>query len=155
MEHSFDVMKHCVMAYVRYAASLDASMRDIEEDIARQNARLDLMGVSIGEGGATSNRDALPDGVIKLMELREKWSNEYARYADDLEQARELCERTHVNRRAAWLHFAERRTWAEVGRAIGYSERNAMRIAETGIRELYVLMPEEWRRDPIPNAAPR
>lgn len=155
MEHSFDVMKICVTEYVRYVASLDASMRAIEADIACQNARLDLMGVSLGERGGAANRDALPDGVIKLMELREKWSEEYAQLADDLERARELCEPLHANRRAVWLHFAERMTWAEVGRAIGYSERNAKRIAETGIRELYALMPEEWRRDPIPNAAPQ
>lgn len=151
--HDFEVVKYCVTDYLSYIRSIDATMRDIESDIAYQNARLNLMGISYDGGcGGQSNKDALPDGIIKLMELREKWSDEYAHCADDLERARELCKPVNVNRHAIWLHCVEQKTWACVGRAIGYSERNVRRIAELGIMELYYTMPEEWRRDSIPNA---
>ena len=153
LSHDFEVIKYCVTDYLSYICSIEATMRAIESDIAYQNARLNLMGISYeGCGGGSSNKDALPDGVAKLMELREKWSDEYAHCADDLEQARELCKPSNVNRYAVWLHYVEKITWTSVGGAIGYSERNVRRIAECGIKELYYAMPEEWRRDQIPNA---
>lgn len=128
-------------------------MRAIESDIAYQNARLNLMGISYeGCGGGSSNKDALPDGVAKLMELREKWSDEYAHCADDLEQARELCKPSNVNRWIVWLHLVDRHTWDGAGRCVGYSAAQVRRLADRGIVELYYMMPEEWRRDPIPNA---
>lgn len=152
MGHDYEVIKYCVSDYMRYVRSLDATMRAIEGDIAYQNARLNLMGVSLDGCGGSVNKDALPDGVIKLMELREKWSDEYAHCADDLERARELCKPCNLNRRILWLHLVDRMTWDAAGREVGYSGVQARRLAERGIIELYYAMPEEWRRDPIPNA---
>lgn len=153
LSHDFEIVKYCVTDYLSYIRSIEATMRAIESDIAYQNARLNLMGISYeGCGGGSSNKDALPDGVAKLMELREKWSDEYAHCADDLERARELCKSSNLNRRIVWLHFVDKLTWDAAGREVGYSGVQARRLAECGIVELYYTMPEEWRRDPIPNA---
>ena len=50
------------------------------------------------------------------------------------------------------MHEVERMTWARIGFALGYSVAQVKRMADRGIMELYYMMPEEWRRDPIPNA---
>lgn len=153
MGHDYEVMKICVTDYLLYVRSLDATMRATEGDIAYQNARLNLMGISFDGCGGSFNKDALPDGIIKLMELREKWSDEYAHCADDLEFARELCKPENINRWIVWLHMVERETWESVGRRVGYSRTQAIHHAGSGVVEIYHAMPEEWRRDPIPNAA--
>lgn len=152
LSHDYEVMKYCVEDYLRFVRSLDATMEALEEDIAKQTARLNLMGVSLDGGGGGCPHDALPEGIVKLMELRAKWSDEYAHCADDLEYARELCKPSNVNRRIVWLHRVCRMTWEVVGREVGYSAQHARRLSERGIVELYYMMPEEWRRDPIPNA---
>lgn len=153
MGHDYEVMKHCVNDYLTYVRSLGDTMRAIEADIAYQNARLNLMGVSYEAcGGGSPNKDALPDGVAKLMELREKWSDEYAHCADDLEFARDLCKPSSVGRWIVWLRIVERETWESVGKRVGYSRTQAIHHASRGMTEIYYAMPEEWRRDPIPNA---
>lgn len=153
--HDYEVMRVCVYDWLRYVASIGDSLRAIEADIAMQQARLSLMGYDPSRPPSSPSRDAIPDGVAKLMELRDRWSDEYASMADDVEEAKRICSPEHMARWCVWLHRVERMTWAAVGRKVGYSEQSARRIAEQGLREIYYAMPEEWRRDPIPNAAPR
>ena len=153
--HDYEVMRVCVYDWLRYVASIGDSLRAIEADIAMQQARLSLMGYDPSRPPSSPSRDAIPDGVAKLMELRDRWSDEYASMADDVEEAKRICSPEHMARWCVWLHRVERMTWAAVGRKVGYSEQSARRIAELGLREIYYAMPEEWRRDPIPNAAPR
>ena len=153
--HDYEVMRVCVYDWLRYVASIGDSLRAIEADIAMQQARLSLMGYDPSRPPSSPSRDAIPDGVAKLMELRDRWSDEYASMADDVEEAKRICSPEHMARWCVWLHRVERMTWAGVGRKVGYSEQSARRIAEQGLREIYYAMPEEWRRDPIPNAAPR
>lgn len=156
LSHDFEVIKYCVTDYLSYIRSIEATMRAIESDIAYQNARLNLMGISYeGCGGGSSNKDALPDGVAKLMELREKWSDEYAHCADDLEYARELFHERHVNRRIVWLYIPNKTSWEQVASKVGYSSRQTRRKHDVGMTEVYYLMPEVWRRDSIPNAIER
>lgn len=155
MSHAYDVQKHCVEEYLRYVRSLEASMEAIESDIARQNARLDLMGIPYGAVPSAPSPDALPDGIARLCELRERWSEEYCAYSGDLERARELCRPVHENRNILWKYYIEGQTWDGIARKKVYSERQVRRNAASGVTELYYLMPEEWRRYSIPNAAPQ
>lgn len=154
MNHSYEVQKYCVEEYLRYVRSLEATMEAIESDIAKQNARLDLMGISYGGIGSTPSCDAMPEGLIKLFELRDRWSEEYSTYSHDLEYARELCRPIYENRYMLWVHYVEGKTWSQVARATCFSERQVRNKGMSGIVELYYVMPEEWRRYAIPNAAP-
>ena len=98
--------------------------------------------------------DKLPDGVAKLLELRERLSAEHARCANDLAYARALC-RGNEDMRAVWLHKVERAPYAEIGRILGCSAMTARRRVAAGERMVYATMPEEWRRYAIPNAMPQ
>lgn len=152
--HSYEAMKICVDAYLRHVRGVDATLAAIAEDIARLQARLELLGVSFDASSSAGGHDALPDGVAKAAELRDEWEGAMARHADELAEAKALCRPVHECRHALWLHTVERLTWDATACRMGYSSAQTRRMAEIGVRELYALMPEQWRREPIPNAAP-
>lgn len=154
-EHDYETMQHCVRAYLGHVREAMGEIERIEGEMAHQQASLALMGISYGAGGSGANVDKIPDGVAKAMELREKWSEAYARLADDIEHARELCcSKATPSRWAAWLREVERMSWQQIGSKLGYSTRHLHRMEVAGIVAIYYAMPEQWRRDPIPNAAP-
>lgn len=154
--HDYETMKICVDAYLDYIRGVDSTLAGIAEDIARIEAGLELHGMSFDAAGAApGGRDRLPDGVAKAAELRDEWAGAIARHGDELAEAKRLCRPVHACRHAVWLHSVERRTWDATARMLGYSNAQTRRLAEVGVRELYALMPERWRREPIPNAAPQ
>lgn len=155
IEHDYETMKICVEAYLEYVREIDSTLTAIDEEIARIEERLKMRGVSLEAVSAPGpGRDALPEGLAKAAELREEWDGAMARHGDELAEAKRLCLPVHPRRRVLWLHQVERLTWDATGGEVGYSARQARRMAEDGVRELYELMPERWRREPIPNAAP-
>ena len=156
MGHSFEVMRLCVREYLRAVSRMRMRLSMIEGEVAAIQARLSLMGVDYTRGGGSGpSRDRLPDGVAMLEEARGMWAGEYARCREDMDRARLVCSPDRPECYALWLHEVERRTWSAVARTLCVSERTAHRMAESGVRTVYAEMPERWRRDPIPNAAPR
>ena len=142
MAHDYEVVSFCVDAYLRHVRSLGAAMDDLAAEIAEHESRLSIMGVSYeGHGG----------GVIRLIERRERLSDEIAADMGTIEQARALC-REDENRRALWMQKVDGMTYAQIASATHTSARTARRSVERGKWSLYLAMPEEWRRDPIPNA---
>lgn len=155
LDHDDGVMAFCVDAYMGYVRGLALSIEDIEDEVSQHEQSLSLMGVDYSRGGsAGAKADKLPDGVAKLLELRERLSAEHARCANDLAYARALC-RGSEDMRAVWLHKVERASYAEVGRILGCSAMTARRRVAAGERMVYATMPEEWRRYAIPNAMPQ
>lgn len=154
-EHHFEVQRHCVKAYL-------TSMRGINERMARLSGnimdvcdKLDVMGVvydKVNVSGGSASDGKIPDGLAQLEELKRAYvdmmSTEYVQYM----KARELCDKRHRGRYAAWLHYVDGHCWATVGRMMGYSKSQAHRMALVGITEIYQGMPEKWRTNPIPDA---
>jgi len=157
LEHDFEVMRACVHEYLRHVRSAGASLSAAEEAIERQRARMEPGALSCNRIGVRSALDVckMPEEVARLAELRKRWSEEFALCADDLAEAKRLCRPVHGNRYILWLHRAEGLRWEAVARRTGVSVQTCRRAEGNGMRELYALMPERWRRDPIPNAAPR
>lgn len=157
MVHDYETMRICTTAYLRYVRQADEELTAITERIARIEARLEGLGAaseSAGQSGGAGH-DQLPDGLAALEELRDALETEVVLHAGDICDAERLCRPSAESRHALWLHEVERLTWDGVGRRIGYSARQAQRMASAGTIELYRLMPERWRREPIPNAAPK
>lgn len=153
-EHDMYVMRACVTAWLDHIRRADAEIRELEARISDVRERLDGLGASIDGAGGGSGGDRMADGVARIAELEDEWSARVSACYEEIERARDMCSPRHVGRYAMWLHVVEGRTWAYVGRVIGYSERQAKRIADGGARDLYALIPEEFRRDAFPNAAP-
>lgn len=97
----------------------------------------------------------MAQNTARLEELQQHWFEVFSLGADEQAEARRLCLPIYEKRYICWLHWVERLSWEAVGRKIGRSETQTRRLAKEGIAELYALMPERWRREPIPNAAPR
>ncbi len=153
LHHDKEVMAHCVNAYMSHIRDLRAAIEDIEEEIREKESSLTLMGVDYSgmQGAPQSSADKLPDGVIGLLDLRERLADEHAAAALDIAYARALC-RGSEDLRVLWLSKVERLTYAEIAARTLQGQRTVRRRADHGVSLMYYLMPEEWRRDPIPNA---
>ena len=155
--HDYEVMRICVRAYLRAMARAQMKLDMIEEQMARLQARMALRGVDYTAQGPSgvASPDKMPDGMAALREVRDMWDAHYAHTGEEMAQALLLCAPDRPNRHALWLHEVERMTWTAVAAALHVSERTAKRMGEQGVVELYYAMPEQWRRDPIPNAEAR
>lgn len=155
MEHSLFVMRSCVTSYLRYIKTMDDEIREIESRIRDMRARLVSVGASLEGSRSLGYGDRIGEGVARIMELEEKWSERVSECYAEIAAAQDMCDPHHVGRWAMWMHVVEGRTWAYIGRVIGYSEAHTRQdIADEGVREIYRLMPEAFRRDEFPNAAP-
>lgn len=156
MEHNFYVQKICVKNYLHHMRFIDNDFKALEGRIASIENQLTLMGVSFDKIGYTSlsEGDKMGSGLIDLLEARDKLAERNARYRRYYEQACDLCEPHNLYRYALWLHYVDGHNWDTVGSKLGYSESHIKFLAAKGITELYSLMPEEYRRYTLPNAAP-
>ena len=155
MAHDYEVVAFCVDAYLRYVRSLTAAMDDIADEIAEAESRLHLLGVSYEgrQAACPPAADKLPEGVLKLMELRGRLADEVAADLADVERARALCRENH-ERRALWMQKVDGMTYAQIAQEMRVSFATARRLVERGKWSLYYSMPEEWRRYSVPNALP-
>lgn len=157
--HDYEVMRICVIAWLRDVRAMEESMRELEhriDDIRERTAGVagvDYAGSAAPSGGY-AGPDPTGDGVAELHALVDEWSALAASYASEIAGALALCDARWPNRRALWLHEACRLTWAQVAGRMGYSVQGAKKMGAKGVVELYTLMPERWRRDVIPNAVP-
>lgn len=153
-EHDFETMRHCVYAYLRHVRGSIGEISAIEEQMARQQASLALMGTTYDFGRGAASADKIPDGVAKAFELRDRWSEAYSRLADGIEEARGICSDEYAERRILWMRIVDGMSWRQISSKMHYSTKHLQRKADNGVVSVYYAMPEEWRRDPIPNAAP-
>lgn len=153
-EHDFETMRHCVYAYLRHIKGSLGEIAAIEEQMARQQASLALMGITYDFGRGSASTDKIPDGVAKAFDLRDRWSEAYARLADGIEEARGICSDKYAERRILWMRIVDGMSWRQISSRMHYSTKHLQRKADNGVVSVYYAMPEEWRRDPIPNAAP-
>lgn len=154
MQHDMYVMRACVTAYLKHIKTMDDEIREVESRIRTVRSRLEGLGVSFDGTRSGGGGDHLSDGVARIMELEAEWSARVESCYAEIASAQDMCDPHHVGRWAMWMHVVEGRTWAYVGRVIGYSEVQARRIGDGGTRELYYMIPETFRRDTFPNAAP-
>lgn len=156
--HDYEVMRICVIAWLRDVRAMEESMRDLEHRIDDMRHRISgVAGVDYsGAGcpGGVAQLDPTGEGVAALHALLDEWDGLAAAYAAEIAGAMALCDARWPNRRALWLHEAGRLTWAQVAGRMGYSVDRAKHMGAEGVAELYTLMPERWRRDVIPNAIP-
>lgn len=153
-EHDIYVMRECVTNYLKYIGSIESGIRDLEHRIS--DLRESMRGLAINFDAARSGgvSDRMADGVAKVIALEKEWNDRIVNQYDEFNKVRDMCDPRHVGRYAMWMRVVEGRTWEYIGSRIGYCDRHARTIADGGARELYYLIPEEYRRDTFPNAAP-
>ena len=149
------VMRKAVVGFLTHIRETENKIGYLESRISKIRARLTGMGYDpSAQGGGGSRTDAIPEGVATLSELEDEWSACVRHHTREVEAAREMCALPHVERHVVWLRVVEKRKWHEVAKAVRYTPRQAQRLEQDGIEELYPLIPEQFRRDAFPNAAP-
>lgn len=155
MEHDPFVRNHCATEYLDDLKAMMGKMDSIREDIE-----------FLRDVGATTmdyhehvssspNPKAFEDRMARLSELNDKWLTELGEFTEKVDMARGVF-MAMVNRdgaRALKLHYMQGKTWEMVCVEMGYSYGGMMKLRRRAVDEVYDLMPEEWRRNPIPNAA--
>ena len=68
MEHSPEVVKLCVKAYLRHVRGLRSEMLSVEQLIEETKGRLGVMGVTFDKQGRSSvaGDDAIPAGIARV-----------------------------------------------------------------------------------------
>lgn len=150
------VMRQPVVNYLSYIGELDKRVSYLESRIPEVRARLvNIMGYDpSAEGRVGSRADAIPEGVAALAELEDEWSERVRDSVREIEHVKEMCAPEFVERHILWLRVVEKKKWRDVAKAVKYTVRQAQRLEEDGIRYLYPRIPEQFRRDAFPNAAP-
>lgn len=155
MEHADDVKRICAEAYLNHVRSLAVKIKSLQSEIDSQRALLEDGAVSYAEKVSKSgNPKSFEEGVVELQELIEEFVTELAGYVDEQRTAhraiRKLGKPEHIA--ALTGYYVQGKTWREVCAKLGYSHDGMMTLRKRAIVEVYDVMPEQWRRDPIPNA---
>lgn len=150
MSRSYDIQRICVLDYLSYIRNISETLKDIQSHIEQQEASLEMLGIGYSDLPKNPNTDTekIPDGVIRLIELKEDWCAYYYDYSRDYESAKALCLPVFIERHLLWLHYVEGLTWRQVSRKVNYSQDYVQHLAKDGIRELYQLMPERFTNIP-------
>lgn len=146
-----DGKKYHVHAYLNDIRSRMDDIKACEQRIDEAERRLGLMGVAYSDlpGDPNAYGDAIPDGVIRLIEARERLADEVALHNAEIDRAWELCRpQGSENRYLLWLRHVRGMAVGKVCKARCLSRARAYRMMSDGVEELYAAMPEEWRGAP-------
>lgn len=150
-----DVKRICALEYLKYVRALAHKVSFLQQEISYQRERLDVQGVSYDIGSAHAvDSDVLPAGVIKLIELIDELNTDLVEYVEQQQIAMSVFDQLSnpLAAQAMRLYYLHEETWEEIAVELKYSYRQIIRIIKLATCEIYELMPEQWRRDPIPNS---
>ncbi|WP_165247503.1 hypothetical protein [Adlercreutzia sp. ZJ141] len=152
-EHDIYVMRECVRAWMHHIRALDADIRDAERRIRTIRERAEgVAGVSFDDITSGGQGCSTADMVVQLVDLEREWSELVRANHAEVAAAKRMCSAGFLGRRAMWLHEVDGLTWNAVGDEIGYSAKQACRIADGGVRELYPMIPEQFKSGLFPDA---
>ena len=145
---TFEGMEYHVLAYLVDIAGRVKEIDRIRERIAGIGNGLGVRGIAYSgmPKSPSAYGRAVPDGVARLVEQRERHADALAANADEIDRAWSLCSpRISSNRQVLWLKYVQGMPWSKVAAALHVSERHVYRMRVDGITELYGRMPERWR----------
>lgn len=155
MRHSDEVKRICAEAYMSYVRSLALRVDFLQKEIETKKSELLPGAISLKEYVSTSTDvDAIESAICDLQELIAEYVTELAGYIDEQKVAHGVlcCLENPMHMLALHAYYLNGKTWEQVCVDLGYSWAGMMKLRKQALCEVYDLMPESWRRDPIPNA---
>lgn len=155
MEHDPFVRNHCATEYLDDLKATMGKMDSIREDIELLRD-VGTTTMDYHERVSSSpNPKKFEDRMLRLREKEDKWDEELEEFLEKIDVAHDvfLSMRNRDGARALNLHYMQGKTWEMVCVEMGYSYGGMMKLRRRAVDEVYDLMPEEWRRNTIPNAA--
>ena len=155
MEHDPFVRNHCATEYLNDLKGMMAKMDFIREDIELLRD-VGTTTMDYHERVSSSpNPKAFEDRMLRLKEKEDEWDEELEEFLEKIDVAHGvfLSMDNRDGARALKMHYMMGKTWEMVCVEMGYSYGGMMKLRRRAIDEGYDIMPEEWRRNSIPNAA--
>lgn len=155
MRHDPEVRRICATAYLDHVQSLkmriDALQGEIEPLREMCGTTMDYRERVSG----STNPKAFEDAVIRLQDLIADYCTEMAGFVEEQSIAHDVMRKLSrpEYRRALTAHYLVGRTWERCCVDMDYSWQGMMKLRRRAVDEVYDLMPEQWRRQAIPNAA--
>ena len=144
---NLDVMRICVLDYLDHIRAIQVDLNSTIERYEEHIAAMERLGSQLSDmpKNPNVNVDAIPNMVIRLNELLDEVVVATSNYQAEVMGAYEICHST-PEATMLWLHYVERRTWAQVGDMFGYSMEHALRKSRDGYEPIYSAMPDVYRR---------
>lgn len=146
---------HCAKAYLEHVRDLVLRIQTLQEKIERQRAVMELSAAQYREASSPNAvGDAMENGVIELQTLICEFCAELSEYVAEQRAAHAALSHLPRPEYAAALtgYYVHGKSWEQVCVDTGYSWDGMMSLRRRAIPMVYELMPEEWRRDAIPNS---
>lgn len=155
MEHNPEVRRICATAYLDHVRSLRMRIDALQEEIDPLRGMVGTAMDYRERVSGSPNPKAFEDAVIRLQGLIADYCTEMAEFVDEQRVAHDVMQRLSRPEygRALTAHYLTGKTWERCCVDMGYTWDGMMSLRRKAVQEVYDLMPEEWRRQPIPNAA--
>ncbi len=151
--HDLQVMRFCVEAYLEGVKGMTKGKARLDSLVEQMDG---LKSPRYGDVLTSDVGDKVGDTAAELVALEEEWADQARQYAESLAEAIRVCDVTMDHRWVCYRHYVDGWTWERCADEVGYSTGHVKNIlAPRGIREIYWLMPERWRRVPVPAALER
>lgn len=157
MDKDSQVKRICAEAYLSHVRSLALRVQLLQEQIDRKRSMLEPCAIRYREASAPGTvGDAMEAGVIELHGLIRDYCTELVGYVEEQREAHHALMMLPRPEYAAALagYYVHGKSWEQVCVDMGYSYDGIMSLRRRAVPLVYDVMPESWRRDAIPNAAP-
>ena len=154
MQHNFEVMKFCVNEYLSKVKYADTIIRQAREDLEQARAALRLCAVDYTaeyiKAYPVAGDDALNRKIHKLQMMESQYTEKLDFYGGLKAQALDICTLSD-QRMCVWYRRIENLKDAEIAKKYACSTATVRRWIVEGYQNIYYLMPEEYRRQSIPD----
>ena len=134
-----------VKHYLTSLRSMQEEMRAKQERIMKLRALAEGLSSAMGECVSGGVRRDLADVKQEIGELTDEYAGDLSRYASEIAEGYRICPSSDLPRYICWLHWAEDKTWGQVGAKVGYSGSHcAQNLADEGVEGIYADMPHHW-----------
>ncbi len=158
MEHDPNVIRECALTYLAEAKRCRESLRWSREELNEAEQNMDALQSSMKIGceiDAKRYRDKTHEAYVILEDARDRFVEHVTECMGFLAESQKVCDLDDLERKVCWMHWVEGRKWCEVANLVGYSAGHIKtKVVPKGLKKIYELMPEQYRRYTIPDAQP-
>ena len=134
--------------YLDHIRAVGAKLRVINGEIEQLNSQLTLSGIDYNEhvSGGMVNKDAIPDGVARMVELIDEYRAQQLDYVKEQAVFHDVLDA--LDEQSALIisqRWIENNPWDQVAEVIGYSRVHVHRLLHAALQEVYVYMPAEYK----------
>ena len=134
--------------YLDHVRSCTERVNTISEEIAQLRSQLTLSGVSYSEhvSGGMVSKDAIPDGVARMLELIDEYTTCQIECLDEQHTLHDvLMKLGPLEARLVKARWIKDCTWNQVAYSLNYSRSGLCAIRHQALQSVYKHMPPTYK----------